>query len=390
MIGLSLIIFCSLQLTLIGCKDKKLTYIGNRPVGNPPDIAADLVYGYNLIHVGQEFPDTALKKSEDNKDNLLIGLGTSNTFSIRDIQAELVLVHLINIDCVPCQEQAPVYNDLFELINTDVSSKEQIKTLAVAVGNNKNEIKEFREEYKISFPVFADPRLDLHEAVGEPRLPFSILVRMKKSFDTAIVATTYSDDKKDYESLYQDIKALETLDLEVFKQRGDQSEAKAYTISPPFAQSEIISQIQKAMTNAGARSGLLKEFQRVPIKGYNVYSGIQESWAGKKRFFAEVVSSPTICDVCHDVHFFYIFNEKGQIIDFVPLQLTKWGNETWTEEDIKIMRERLKGRFIFTPFYFNPELDAVTSATITSVIIFDELSEGNKLFELLKQEGFVS
>ncbi|MEZ4577292.1 MAG: hypothetical protein R2875_04565 [Desulfobacterales bacterium] len=40
------------------------------------------------------------------------------------------------------------------------------------------------------------------------------------------------------------------------------------------------------------------------------------------------------------------------------------------------MRQRLMGRFIFTPFDFN-RTDAVSSATITSAIIFDSLSDGN-------------
>jgi len=64
--------------------------------------------------------------------------------------------------------------------------------------------------------------------------------------------------------------------------------------------------------------------------------------------------------------------------------------QEWTAEDVDIMRQRLKGRFIFTPFYFNPQLDAVTSATITSAVIFDGLSKGKEVFDFLKQEGLIS
>ena len=45
------------------------------------------------------------------------------------------------------------------------------------------------------------------------------------------------------------------------------------------------------------------------------------------------------------------------MLDFVPLQVTKWGNEEWSKGDVQLMRERLNGRFIYTPFYFNPELN---------------------------------
>ena len=127
----------------------------------------------------------------------------------------------------------------------------------------------------------------------------------------------------------------------------------------------------------------LADFRKLSIADRHVYAGVIKNGENAQTLYAEVISRPTICEVCEDVHFFYVFNEKGAVVEFVPLQLTKWGNNEWTAEDIEIMRQRLMGRFIFTPFYFNPELDAVSSATITSAIIFDSLSDGKSLFDSL-------
>jgi peroxiredoxin len=390
LIGMSMMALGGLQLSLTGCKMLQWDSSGNTYPSNAPDVAADLVYGYKLIHVGETFPDTTLQAPENLKDRSYLGLETESAFSIKDIQADMVLVAMLNIHCMPCQEEALVYNDLFEQIEADASLRDRIKILGVGVGNNETEIKAFHEEYTIRFPIVPDLQFELHAAVGEPGTPFSVLVRLEKETGTEMVALTYPDAAEGYESIYQDMTALLTLDLAEFRKRGLNFETKVNSVEPVFSQSEIAAQVKTAMAGVIGAGGSLKEFQKLLIGDHHMYTGISDGGKETKRLFAEVISRPTLCDVCHDVHFFYIINEKGAVLDFVPLQLTKWGNENWSEKDVQLMRERLKGRFIFTPFYFNPQLDAVTSATITSVVIFNELSRKKELFDLLKQEGLIS
>jgi len=384
--GASVMVLVGLQLSLSGCK----MFAGDTYPDNAPDVAADLVYGYKLIHVGETFPDTALKAPERGVDQSYLGLTSDAVFSIKDIQTDMVLVVILNIHCLPCQEKVTVFNALFEHIESDASLRDRIKILAVGAGNNEAEVKAFRDEYEIRFPIMADPLLELHEAIGEPRTPFSVLIRLEKESDNQMVALTYPEAAGEYESIYQDMMALLTLDLAVFRERGLNFESKVNTVKPVLSQAEVAAQLKAAMTEISGADGSLKEFRKLSIKGHHVYTGVNDGGKDTTRLFAEVISRPTLCDVCHDVHFFYIFNEKGAVVDFVPLQLTKWGNEKWSEQDVQLMRKRLMGRFIFTPFYFNPQLDAITSATITSAVIFNELSRGNELFDLLKQEGLIS
>lgn len=393
LIGMSVMVLGGLQLSLTGCKMQQWIFVEETYPENAPDVAADLVYGYKLVHVGETFPDTALEAPERLIDRSYLGLTSDTAFSIKDIQADMVLVAMLNIHCMPCQKEALVYNDLFGQIEADASLRDRIKILGVGVGNNQTEINAFCEEYAIRFPIVADLQFEMHEAVGEPSTPFSVLVRLEKESDTEMVALTYPEAAEEYESIYQDMMALLTLDLSEFRERCLNFETKVNTVEPVFSQSEIAAQVKNAMTQVSAASGAggsLKEFRKLSIEGHHVYTCVNDGGKDTKWLFAEVISRPTLCDVCHDVHFFYIFNEKGAVLDFIPLQLTKWGNENWSAEDVQLMRERLVGRFIFTPFYFNPQLDAVTSATITSVVIFNELSRKKELFDLLKQEGFIS
>jgi hypothetical protein len=53
------------------------------------------------------------------------------------------------------------------------------------------------------------------------------------------------------------------------------------------------------------------------------------------------------------------------------------------------MRSRIFGKSLTKPFIFDSQVDAVSSATITSSIIFDSLSQGEKLLEELKVKGLI-
>ena len=77
------------------------------------------------------------------------------------------------------------------------------------------------------------------------------------------------------------------------------------------------------------------------------------------------------------------------MIDLVPIQLTKYGNLQWADEDVKKLKSRTVGRSILEPFIFDPQVDAVTSATITSVLIFDSLDKAKAIYEILKRKGYI-
>ena len=49
------------------------------------------------------------------------------------------------------------------------------------------------------------------------------------------------------------------------------------------------------------------------------------------------------------------------------------------------MRRRVVGEYLRTPRPFDPKVDAVTKATMTSAIIFDQLALGEELMQQLEQ-----
>ena len=381
--GLLAVILVGLMLGSTACKMPRWQYAGNMPPGKPTLAGEDLAYGYRLIQIGEPFPDTALNAPPAPRDRAYLGLPSDGMFSVSDITADLVLVEMLNVHCEDCLNRVEAYNALFQDIEADPVTRDRVKMMAVGVGNTGGEIQRFSSEYHVRFPLVADPQFTLHAAVGKPVTPFSILVRLQKKPDAAVVALTAHGVDMDYAKLHQDMAALVTLDVSVLRERRSQALADRVTVAPPQSEKEITSRIRDAMMRIAGEGNDLADFRKLSIADRHVYAGVIKNGEGAQTLYAEVISRPTICEVCEDVHFFYVFNEKGAVVEFVPLQLTKWGNNEWTAEDIEIMRQRLMGRFIFTPFYFNPELDAVSSATITSAIIFDSLSDGKSLFDSL-------
>jgi hypothetical protein len=106
--------------------------------------------------------------------------------------------------------------------------------------------------------------------------------------------------------------------------------------------------------------------------------------------FSFLESRLTMCDVCHDSHFIYIFDQDGVIRDLIPVQLTKLGNVVWEERDAQKMRDIFSGRSLFDDFLFDPEVDAVTSATMTSSLIFEAFNAAKIIFGELKEHKFRS
>jgi len=79
----------------------------------------------------------------------------------------------------------------------------------------------------------------------------------------------------------------------------------------------------------------------------------------------------------------YIFDTTGTIVEIVPLQLTKYGNKPWDADDIAKLKQRLVGRNMSDPQPFDPQVDAISSATISSAMIFNSIAEGKELYDAL-------
>jgi hypothetical protein len=74
-------------------------------------------------------------------------------------------------------------------------------------------------------------------------------------------------------------------------------------------------------------------------------------------------------------------------VDFDAISVTKYWNKEWNEEEVDQMRRRLLGLSALEERAFDPEVDAVSTATMSSSLIFDSLGKMGPVVEILKEKG---
>jgi hypothetical protein len=257
--------------------------------------------------------------------------------------------------------------------------------IGVASGNNLHEVEIFKKTYKVPYPIFSDSKFDAHTAVGSPRTPFTIWVR-RDAQGKNIVVSTHLGLIDSVESVLDETRAVLQYDLALLKpKRGAIYEGDA--VMPPLKEEDLMAKARGGMEASGGR---VIQIEKISMKdGDWVYVGKVDFGKYQGNLFSKLTSRRSVCDICHDTFFIYTFDPEGKVIDIVPIQLTKFGNVNWTEQDIRKLRDRVLGKSIFGSFTFNPGVDSVSGATITAALIFDSLDKAKEIYEKLKKEGYI-
>ncbi len=184
----------------------------------------------------------------------------------------------------------------------------------------------------------------------------------------------------------EETKAVLQYDLALLKpKKGTIYEGDA--LKPPLTEEELMAKAKEGMESTG---GKVLNIEKISLKdGDWIYLGKVDFGTYQKNLFSKLASRRAVCDICHDTFFIYTFDSEGKVIDIFPIQLTKIENLNWTEEDIKKLKSRTIGKSILNPFTFDPDVDSVSGATITAVLIFDSLDKAKEIYEKLKKEGYI-
>ena len=103
-------------------------------------------------------------------DQAYLGLKSPGEFALKDIQANYVLVEVLNADCPHCMEQAAALNRLYRLVEAS-DLKDRIKFIGV-VSNSEPRAAGWKSAYKVPFPLVPDPEWvignDILKITGTP------------------------------------------------------------------------------------------------------------------------------------------------------------------------------------------------------------------------------
>jgi len=333
------------------------------------------------------FPNLSFEQVLSKEEQSYLEVPSNKSFRFQEIRGKLVLVEFLSVYCVNCQRQVPILNRLYFGIDNDRALRGKVKIIGIAAGNNLREVERFKKENNVAYPILSDVRFDAHAAVGSPRTPFSIWVR-KEEKGGGIVVSTHLGLMDSAEVALKETRAVLQYDLALIKGRQKGTVYKADSLKPPLTEEQLLVKAKQGMEASG---GKVLQIKKISLKdGDWIYAGKVDFGNHQKDLFSKLASRRAVCDICHDTFFIYTFDTEGKVVEIIPIQLTKNDNLDWTEEDIRKLRGRTLGRSILKPFPFDPSVDSISGATITSALIFESLDKAKEIHEKLKKEKLIN
>ena len=340
-----------------------------------------------LLEPGDTFPLIYLDQPSTPEDTAYLGLSDELTsarknqkITISDINAELIVIEFMNRYCPSCQAQVPIMNRAFDLIEKQPELKNKVRLIGIGSGNNDEEIKGFRTEQEIPFPLFPDPEFFAYDAIGDPGgTPFTILVR--RINNRFIVLSTHLGRVSSAEDLVKDIQDALAVDPQAVHTLAKEKalpQADNRVLKLTLTEKEILQKVRQSMLasfkpDKKATSITITKI-KLPGSGI-VFRGARTDKGKREILYAKLISRKPTCDVCHGIHFIVTFDRKGTIIDFFPVHLTKYGNVNWSAADVDLMKNKIAGRSLQQHKAFNPKVDAVSMATMSSALIYNSLNK---------------
>ncbi len=324
---------------------------------------------------GQPIPDLVFQKLLAPGDYAKLGLDkTEGPVALSEIPGQVLVLEFFNKNCVPCQRQVRHLETLYRKIQEE-GLDDRVKILAVGAGNKFKYLPKYRKRRKMTYPVTADPTFDQWRRVGDPgRTPFTVhLVRV----DGTWIWAGHTFGVIEADELERQTRALLDAPDPTAVAAGAES-LEVPELRLPVSRETVERMVRALLTRVVGEpvDAVRHELQ----DGTVVYQAVREG--ERLLLYAKVASRRAICEVCDPVHFVFAFSGDGRLQGFVPIHVTKYGNKEWTPEDVRFFEERLKGRE-FRDFSFDPAVDAVTRATMSSAIIFDEVRRTADLLDEL-------
>lgn len=130
-----------------------------------------------LPAAGDSLGDVTLPAPKGAEERAALGIGEGGSFRLTDVDAELVLFEFFGVYCPICHEQAPDFNRLVKSLGRDPATKDAVKVIALAAGATDMELEFARKEMKAKYPMLNDPDFTVHKKLGEPKTPFTLLLK---------------------------------------------------------------------------------------------------------------------------------------------------------------------------------------------------------------------
>lgn len=109
------------------------------------------------------------------------------TFTLNDIEADVLLIELFSMYCPFCQDEAQNVNALFEKMYEFSKPDFSIKLIGLGANNSAFEVDHFRNTYGVRFPLFPDQDMSMYNALGGKGTPGFIACKKEADNSCTII-----------------------------------------------------------------------------------------------------------------------------------------------------------------------------------------------------------
>ncbi len=134
-----------------------------------------LAFGVETLAPGMILPQFHLNAADAEETKQYLGFNNIKSFTLSQIPANLILIEFFSLYCPVCIKQAPIANTIYNVIKNNPKLSKDIKMIGIGAGNSLKEVKVYKTQCRVSFPLYSDPDFSIHKKMGEPRTPFTIL-----------------------------------------------------------------------------------------------------------------------------------------------------------------------------------------------------------------------
>ncbi|MEW6068125.1 MAG: TlpA disulfide reductase family protein [Nitrospirota bacterium] len=141
---------------------------------------------------GDVFPDILLPAPQNATEKNYLGIIEKDSFNLSQIKSKLIILEIFSMYCPYCQKEAPMVNELYQIINNTPDIKDTIKIIGIGAGNTAFEVDVFKNQYNVPFPLFPDESFTIHKIVGDVRTPYFFVFKLADGFNEIIYSKSGS------------------------------------------------------------------------------------------------------------------------------------------------------------------------------------------------------
>lgn len=135
------------------------------------------VYAAKSFAVGSTLAQFKIEVPDSKEDRDYLGVQDSQKeIPFSDLPGKLVILEFFSVYCPICHEQAPVANKLYRFINGDPDLKKDVRMIAIAVGNQPDQVSAYKKKFDTPFPLISDAKGSIMAGVGIESIPQTLIL----------------------------------------------------------------------------------------------------------------------------------------------------------------------------------------------------------------------